>query len=311
VSLKTSVDVVTWMFLDGPASQVPGVLTLRMPHLRMAEWINALAFSWFVVLAWSQRSLARPRRLKISGIGASGLGITIFVSLVLPRLVAPLAASVTRDWLPYLLFLMFYWQAGQLVTRADAVFEARLERLDSRVVAPVLQWVARRALGAWILTYLESAYLFCYVSVPLGLTTLYLLRKGRDADHFWTVVLLATYTSYGMLPFIQTRPPRMLGEKWSAALPAGKMRALNLWVLRHASIHANTFPSGHVASSTACALVLLRLGPLWVGLGFLLVAISIALGAVAGRYHYAADAILGFLVASAAFLADIGFRDAV
>src|SRR5579862_4233652 len=136
----------------------------------------------------------------------------------------------------------------------------------------------------------------------LGLSTLYLLRKGRDADHFWTVVLLATYTSYGMLPFIQTRPPRMLSEKWSAPPPASKVRALNMWILRHASIHANTFPSGHVASSAACALILLRLGPLWVGLIFLVVALSIAAGAVAGRYHYAADAILGFIVAVAAFL---------
>jgi len=47
---------------------------------------------------------------------------------------------------------------------------------------------------------------------------------------------------------------------------------------------------------------LLRVGPVWVGLGFLAIAISIALGAVAGRYHYLADAILGFLVAGAAWL---------
>jgi membrane-associated phospholipid phosphatase len=156
--------------------------------------------------------------------------------------------------------------------------------------------------GGWILAYLELAYLFCYVSMPLGLGTLYLLRLGRDADHFWTVVLLSAYACYGMLPFLQTRPPRMLGEKWSSLVRPGKVRVFNLWILRHASIHANTFPSAHVASTVACALVLLRFGPAWVGLGFLFIALSIALGAVAGRYHYAADAILGALVALAAFL---------
>jgi membrane-associated phospholipid phosphatase len=84
-------------------------------------------------------------------------------------------------------------------------------------------------------------------------------------------------------------------------LPSGKVRALNEWILSQGSIHTNTCPSAHVAVATACALVLLHLGPLWIGLSFLWIAFSIALGAVAGRYHYAADAILGALVALAAF----------
>jgi membrane-associated phospholipid phosphatase len=95
----------------------------------------------------------------------------------------------------------------------------------------------------------------------------------------------------------------MLGEKCSVAPRLGKVRAFNLWILRRASIQANTFPSAHVAIATACALTMLQLCPLWVGLGFLAIAIGIALGAVTGRYHYAADAILGVAVALAAFLA--------
>jgi len=275
-----------------------------MLNLRVSEWINLLAFSSFVLLAWHRRDLDPVRRAKINAIGAGGLATTIFAALILPRLVAPLGASVIRDWIPYLLLLMFYWQAGQFVTRADVEFEARLERLDRKLVAPLLDWCTRRRMGGWILAYLEFAYLSCYVSMPLGLGTLYVLRRARDADHFWTAVLLAAYVCYGMLPFLQTRPPRMLGEKWSSSLHPGKVRALNLWILRHASIHANTIPSAHVASTAACALILLRLGPLWVGLGFLFIAISIAAGAVAGRYHYAADAILGAIVALAAFLAE-------
>jgi membrane-associated phospholipid phosphatase len=275
-----------------------------IPHLRVAEWINLLAFLSFVALAWRRRYLDRPRRAKITAIGAAGLGVTLFVALILPHLVPPLAASVSRDWLPYPLLLLFYWQGGQFVTRADIWFEARLERLDRRLVPPVLEWCATNRLGLWFLGFLELAYLFCYASMPFGLAALYLLHKGGDADHFWTVVVLAAYGSYGMLPFIQMRPPRMLGEKWSGLVPSSKVRAFNLWVLRHASIHANTFPSGHVASSTACALILLRIAPLWVGLLFLLLAIGIALGAVVGRYHYAADAIAGALTAAIVFLAE-------
>lgn len=275
-----------------------------MPHFRAAEWINLAVFSSYMMLGWSRQSLSRQRRAKITAIGISSLAATLFVSLILPRLVPPLAASVTRDWSPYVLLLMLYWMGGQFVTTADLELESSLERLDRRVVAPLLEWLSGKRIGTWVLSYLELAYLFCYASMPLGLATLYILRRGHEADHYWTVVLLAAYSSYGMLPFIQLRPPRMLGEKWSEPLLGGKVRALNLWILKHASIHANTFPSGHVASTTACALILLRVAPLWVGALFLLLAISIALGAVIGRYHYAADAVLGALAASVAFLAD-------
>ncbi len=273
-----------------------------MWHLRAAEWINVLAFSSFTMLACLWPELNRARRTKAAAIGAAGLAITLSAALILPRLAAPLAASVIRDWIPYLFLLMFYWQAGQFVTRADTEFEARLEWWDQRIVAPWLQWCGRYRRGTWILGYLELAYAFCYASLPLGLASLYLLHQGREANHFWTVVLLATYPSYGMLPFVQTRPPRSVGEKWSAGLPSSRIRVLNLGILRHASIHANTFPSGHVASSFGCALILLHLAPMWVGLTFLWIAISISLGAIAGRYHYAADVILAAIVAVAVFL---------
>ena len=121
--------------------------------------------------------------------------------------------------------------------------------LDWRIVAPALEWCKRSPVGPWILMVLELAYLLCYVSMPLGLAVLYLLRLRHLADWFWTVVLPATYACYAMLPFIQTQPPRVLPETRSVQPPPGKVRAFNLWILRHASIHANTFPSAHVAST--------------------------------------------------------------
>jgi hypothetical protein len=263
------------------------------------------AFTWFTVLAWSRRSLDSVRRAKITAIGASGLAITLFVALALPRWVVPPAARVTRDWVPYVLLFLCYRQGGLFITRWDTEFEARLERFDLRLVAPLLAWCGAHRVGSWILTYLEAAYLAYYVSLPLSLAALYLVGAAREADRFWTVVLLAAYGSCNTLPFIQIRPPRMLKEEWTPAVPSSKVREFNLWILRQGSIHANTFPSAHVAITTAGALVLLKLGPLWIGSVFLWIAISIALGAVAGRYHYAADAILGVILAVAAFLAGI------
>jgi len=269
---------------------------------RVSEWISIVAFAALMVLAW-QRNLNRVRQAKVAGLGAAAIGVTVFASMILPLAVPPATASVVRDSVPCLLLLLFYSQAGQFVTGADFELEKRLERLDQRWLCRPLEWCSGRRIGVWILTCLEAAYFYYYVSIPLSVGVLYWLGKQRDADYFWTVVLVAAYGSCGMLPFIQTRPPRMLGEKWSVCLPSGNVRTLNLWILRHGSIQANTIPSAHVAIATASALALLEIAPLWVGLSFLGAAIGVALGAVAGRYHYAVDVILGFALAAAAFLA--------
>lgn len=276
--------------------------------MRAAEWINILAFSCFVVLAWCRSSLGATRRAKITAIGLAGLSITAITSLLLPKVLDPLPASVIRDWVPYALLLMAYSQAGQFVTGVSVEFQARLERLDWRIVAPTLGWCKRSPAGPWILMALELAYLVCYVSMPLGLGILYLLGLRHQADQFWSVVLPATYACYAMLPFIQTQPPRVLPENRSVQPPHSRVRGLNLWILRHASIHTNTFPSAHVACTTSCALVLLHLAPVagWI---FLATAILIALGTVAGRYHYAADAVLGAVTALAAFVLQIALSN--
>jgi membrane-associated phospholipid phosphatase len=138
--------------------------------------------------------------------------------------------------------------------------------------------------------------------IPMSIGTLYVLRLARNADSFWTVVLVSTYLSYCALPFLQTLPPRMLAEPWLEPMPPGLLRRFNLWILRHASIHANTFPSAHVAASTGAALVLASLAPWPIGLVFLAIAASIAVGTFAGRYHFATDAAAGCAVALVVFM---------
>jgi membrane-associated phospholipid phosphatase len=74
-----------------------------------------------------------------------------------------------------------------------------------------------------------------------------------------------------------------------------------LRVLGVASVQLNTFPSGHAAASLATALAVGARLPL-VGLSLGLLALAIALGSVAGRYHYAADALTGAGLAFLAFV---------
>src|SRR5947209_17674065 len=123
--------------------------------------------------------------------------------------------------------------------------------------------------------YLELAYLIVYPLVPLGVAALYIAYKRHHADYYWVVVLLATYTCFAVTPFVPALPPRLLTGHVTFEIPPNRLRDLNRWILRGASIQAITFPSVHVASSAAASLVLLRLEP-HVGLIFLWAALSIA-----------------------------------
>ena len=157
---------------------------------------------------------------------------------------------------------------------------------------------------------LEIAYLFCYPLVPLGLLAVYMAGLRGKAVAFWFVVLVSTYICYAITPFVPAFPPRSLISDQTVPSAsrkgANKGRIFNRWILKHGSIHAISFPSAHVASAFAIALVFLRYA-LPVGVVFFVIAVLIALGAVAGRYHYALDVLLGFAVALAVFLASYSY----
>ncbi len=261
--------------------------------MRVSEWINLAVFAFLVGLAWVRR-IAIRRRAIVTAFGSAAIAATL--------LAAAFAPPVVRDWLPAALLLMVYWQAGQFFTAADEKLQNRLLAIDCRIVLPLAKRLSGTRPGRLLLTGWELAYLFCYPMVPMALGALYLVHARGRADRFWTVVLAATYACYLMVPFIQTLPPRFLTDAERYVPAAGPVRRFNLWILRGASIQMNTFPSAHVASSMACALVLLSVS-LPAGAVFLAIAAGIAMGAVLGRYHYAADAILGTMVALAAAVA--------
>jgi hypothetical protein len=135
---------------------------------------------------------------------------------------------------------------------------------------------------------------------PGGLLALYLMGVPASVDVFWTIVLPSAYLCYVVVPFMPTLPPRVIEQEGTLQLHGGILREGNIAVLQYASIGANTFPSAHAAVSIAVALALLQFAPL-TGALFMLLAVSINVACVAQRYHYAADAVLGTLVACAVF----------
>lgn len=273
--------------------------------MRAAEWINVFFLSFFAVLAWLG-PWPRHVRGRVTAMGAAGIG-AILGPKFLGGVLAPGTISAVEDWLPAPLMLLVYWQAGQFQREPNEKLQAMLARFDRRVLATALRHRAGARIRAWVAGYFELAYLFCYLLVPLGVAVLYGIGRKDYADEYWTIILPPTYLCYPLLPFAQTPPPRMLESDDYFGAPAGSIRALNLRILQHASIQVNTFPSAHVASTVAAALALLHVSTV-AGLAFLWVAISIGVGAVFGRYHYAADALLAALLALAAFLLETLLR---
>lgn len=268
--------------------------------LRPAEWINTIFFSLFVALAWFRPS-SRHGRMKATLVGAVGIGLTL-AALYLRHAPYPAVASVVRDWLPAPLMLLAYWQAGAFVDAPNARLQNKLEDFDLRLlrVLPLTRLNKHPLLHG----YFELAYLLCYPMIPLGLGVLYLRHFMDRVDQYWSVILLATYPCHLPLLFAHALPPRLLPAEQEVTSNRNPIRRLNLWILRRGSIRVITLPSAHVAMTMAASLVLLRLVPL-VGLLFLVLSVSIAIGAVAGRYHYAADVLLGAVLAVSVYLLEV------
>jgi hypothetical protein len=200
------------------------------------------------------------------------------------------ASALLHDWvLPPLVLLVGYWTSGTLYTGAMPAAERALAAFDRRLG---IQPLARR-LPRWAAEGLEVAYVGVYPLIPIALVIHLWLTPDPDPSRFWAVILITDYVCFGMLPWVQTRPPRTLegGAPWRSSV-----RLLNQRLLGAASIGVNTFPSGHAAEALAAALLVASAPPA-VFAWMLFTAAAIAAGAVLGRYHYAADALAGFAVA--------------
>lgn len=250
--------------------------------MRGWELASLIFFGYIAALAmlpWGRR--LRRRGLLLAG-AALGLILTVF-AIGAPHV------PIAHDWfLPPVLLLLGYWTSGLLFVAPIDWQECALLRPDQWLRIPE---IAHRLPGI-VATALELAYVGVYPLVGIAFIIHVLHSPAPNPVRFWTVILTVDYLCFGLLPWVQTRPPRSLDETepWSSPI-----RRFNLQLLGTASIQVNTFPSGHAAEALAAALLTLDATlP-----AFILVAvgaIGVSAGAVLGRYHYAADAIAGWLV---------------
>ncbi len=255
----------------------------------MVLWQTAsVAFFGYVILV----VMIRSSRLKSVG--------RILASAVLGLLIVAWSAlagqqPVLNTWIwPPLVLLVAYWSSGMLFVAPSPSQEAALRWLDDRLA---IQDMSRRTPRV-LAEVLEAAYAGVYLLIPLALLAREAFLPSPDPDGFWAVVLITDFVCFGVLPWVQTRPPRALepGEPW-----ASSVRRFNLRLLGATSIQVNTFPSGHAAEALAAFLLVLA-APVGVVFLMFLAALAVSAGAVLGRYHFLADAVAGWVVAAVVFL---------
>jgi membrane-associated phospholipid phosphatase len=268
-------------------------------HMRVSEAIAVAYFTYLAITALviPLPTLSTRRRLQVW----LAAGLVIGIEIVLAAVPAASGINTIRDWLPALAILFAYFATGLFFVAPSARAEAWLRRWDDRLIG------ARRfeRMPRPVRVYFDAVYDACFLIIPAGFAVLVWAGQSAHADRYWTLVSAAEFLAFGTLPWFQARPP------WAIETPRvidqAAFRRFSLSWVNYTTIHANTFPSAHASASLAVALAVWPEVP-WAGALLALLAVSIAVASVVGRFHYAIDAITGLLLALAlwAFVAAIG-----
>jgi membrane-associated phospholipid phosphatase len=255
--------------------------------VRSSESIALMYFAAMTVVAWF-RPLPAARRLQITTIGLTMCGAILWLSRD--------ERTFVRDWAPAAYILAGYYLSGRFFVRPSPAIEHWLMSWDRRLLGDPTTRFAR-----WpspLLTYLEVVYMGCVLMVPAGFALLAATGRAALADRYWTMVGSAEFGAFVPLAVMQTRPPWAVER--APALSDHAVHRFAARMVRGLTINANTFPSGHVAGSLAVAFALL--GPMpWAGAVGLVLAISISIACVVGRYHYIVDGLTGAALALAIY----------
>jgi membrane-associated phospholipid phosphatase len=245
---------------------------------------EALSAAYFLLLAIAGLFAPgdRPRR---------AIGCLCALAVVVLVCLASTTDAAIRDWAPLAYIAAGYWIPSSFVTGTAA--RPLVERWLIRTDTSLRRWLP--PLPAWAVPLFETAYLTCYPLVPIGFLLVFIAGGPEEVNRFWSAVLTSGYVCYGTLPWLQSRPPRLLAP--SPHTPPS-IAHVNVVVLSRISHGWNTFPSGHAAMSFAVALALVPVSAP-AAIAAAIVATGVAIGAAAGRYHFAIDVVVGAAVAFA------------
>jgi membrane-associated phospholipid phosphatase len=259
------------------------------------EWIALGYFTYLLIVAVADRRFIRARLRTFVGTVVCG-AVLAGQSLQSLRIDA-LSFTIL---VPLSVLLVGYWLSGLFFVSPMRDAEQWLMAIDRRCLRRRGILATYESSPRVVHELLESAYVLVYLVIPAGVATLTLGGHPEAIPRFWTIVLLAAFISYGAMPWLQTRPPRVLEHAAGLRHPESAVRRFNATILDRGSIQANTVPSGHAAAAVATALAVADAMPL-AGSIFLTLAAAIVAATVLGRYHYLVDSLLGIVVAVGAW----------
>jgi membrane-associated phospholipid phosphatase len=255
------------------------------------EQLSIVVFASFALVSL----VAPPQRRTGRVAGASLLAAALVVAL------AVTASTDVRFWCAHLYLVLGYWIPALLASpQPDGWFERWLIRTETmwRPFGSLSLAQGRRVAFAaprWIVALGEICYLLCYPLVPTAFLVTWIRGTPIDVDRFWTAALASGLACYGSLPWLVSRPPRLVETLAPAGASASTLAKFNVAMLRRVGHELNTFPSGHVAVAVSIAFAVHAVWPAGAWL-FGALAAGIAFGAVVGRYHYAIDTVAGAIV---------------
>lgn len=246
------------------------VLPLRPPIPAITIGVNAAVIAGFVVLAWAWSLQKRE------------------------------FFDICRDWYPVPLMLLAYREMGWFAPdTTNFALESVWESWDKVLLNEFGLRAVVEFLGPLVPSVLEISYVLVYTIPSFGLAMLYVYRRRERVNAFLFNFLLGILISYTLFPLFPSEPPRTVFAGQDLPTYETIFRRLNLWLLGGYGIHTSVFPSAHVSGAFSGAFAMIRLLPehRWAGRFLIVLATSIALATVYGRYHYGADAAAGFAVA--------------
>lgn len=261
-----------------------------------ASEIAAIAYGAYLAVVALAPRWGWRRRAIVWICAALMIGAPVALARIPPPFSRPDAAALARDWAPAVYILISYYASGTLFVGPSTRFEAWLSRADARLLRAFGAAEMPQPAGAIV----ELLYAGTFLMIPAGFAILVASGARSAGDRYWTMVSLAEYVSFGMLPWLPSRPPWLVDDLRPD--DARGIRRFGLIWVRRTSHRANTFPSGHTAGSLAVAFAVLPFAPV-AGLCLLAIASGIAIGCVSGRYHYAADVVAGVILAVAIWAA--------
>jgi membrane-associated phospholipid phosphatase len=267
--------------------------------MRVSEWIVLVFFAWTTALAVA---------LPISGAMRARVLVTNFLVWVLYGFLVRVPrqpwVEIARDWVPQALMILAYKQMGWF---APATHTNQLEHQWIVWDRLLLDELGGRAFiesaGPVLPFLLELSYALVYAIPPITMGIVYAVGMRKRADTLLSIYLLGLFLCYAQFPFWPSEPPRAVFSGQDLPNVTTVLRTFNLWLVGNYGIHTSVFPSAHVSGAFAGAFGIAYLipGRRWIVVAYFAYGIFVAVATVYGRYHYAVDAVAGFVVGVVAF----------